>query len=159
MHIAIDGTPAINDIRAIKRYTWNLIEQIAGVSENTADNYSVIFLGTKSDTKLPESSNPNVRLKKSSISGKILNLFWKYVNYPDAQFFTRAKFDLFHFPGGHTYLPVKNAKIISTMHGFSHQVIPEFMDEKVVSQTIKNSKKLLAKQIILLPYQRQISTN
>ncbi|MFZ2658271.1 MAG: glycosyltransferase family 1 protein [Victivallales bacterium] len=146
MHIAIDGTPAVNDIRAIQRYTGNLIKELAEIDHE--NRYSIIYLGCKTDTvsSIPKINNPNYLIIFSSIPGKLLKASWALSSFPKISFWTKKKADLIHFPGGCAYIPTSGEKVITTLHGFHQQLIPQYMNPKerplvlkYLNQTIKNS--------------------
>ncbi|MBN1865306.1 MAG: glycosyltransferase family 4 protein [Victivallales bacterium] len=131
MHIGIDGTPAINEVRAIRRYAWNLLAELAKLdSEHT---FSLLYLGRKPGASMPPVDNPRFSSICTGIPGRLLKLSWRLTSFPGADFLLKRSCDLFHFPGGSTYIPVKSGKIITTMHGFLCQFAPEKMENARVS--------------------------
>ncbi len=55
MHIAIDGTTAINDIRAIQRYTYHLLTELAKIDSD--NDYSILYLSCNSrSSPFPETN-------------------------------------------------------------------------------------------------------
>ena len=144
MHIGIDGTTAINEVRAIRRYTWNLLAELGKMSLD--DTFSVLYLGCKSGLELPPLENPRFTAVCSKLPGRLLHLGWKFLSRPDASFWIGKDCDIFHFPGGSTYIPVRNSKIITTMHGFLCQVVPDKMENsrllrtnRILEHTVKTS--------------------
>ncbi|HBC86811.1 MAG TPA: hypothetical protein DCZ94_07650 [Lentisphaeria bacterium] len=145
MHIAIDGTPAINDIRAIQRYTDNLIMELSEIDHE--DAFSIIYLGYKPDISSapPKISNTNFHNVFSSIPGKLLEASWAFASFPKGSFWTNGEADLMHFPGGYAYIPTSGEKVITTIHGFLYQKHPEFADpnkSKTVLERLEKTIKL-----------------
>lgn len=148
MHFVIDGTSAINTVRAIQRYNWNLISEMARIDHE--NDFSLLYLGYRPEMTLPPVANPHFHPITSSISGKLLNLSWKLTSFPDISFWVKKNFDLVHFPSGTTYIPVKSGLVLTTMHGFHHNIISQLMDSsgkdlflRNLEKTIKHSTNLI----------------
>ncbi len=144
MHIVIDGTPAINDIRAIQRYAWNLLSQIAVLeSEN---EYTALYLGAAGigDDKFPGFPSSRIKSIRSTTPGRLLNLFWKFSSFPNVEYMVKRKFDIFHFLGGSAYIPVGSGKTLTTMHGFAQQVVPEHMDKNLHRGVLAKLEKTIS---------------
>jgi glycosyltransferase involved in cell wall biosynthesis len=136
MQVVIDGTPAINDIRAIKRYAYHLIVELEKLE--TELQFNLLYLGVKNKQKqLPQLTSSKITQTASLIPGKILYPSWKYLNFPKASFWIKKPFDLIHFPGGLPYIPTKCKKILTTLHGFHYHLIPELMNSKNSYKTKK----------------------
>ena len=148
MHFVIDGTSAINTIRAIQRYNWNLITEMAGIDNE--NEFSLLYLGYRPEMTLPPVTNPNFHPVNSSISGKLLNLSWKLTSFPDISFWVKKPFDLVHFPGGSAYIPNNCKAVLTTLHGFHDYAIPQhtefsgrYLLIKNLEKTIKNSTNFI----------------
>ncbi len=117
MRIAIDGTPAINDIRAIRRYCHNLILELSRLESDL--DFSLLYLGYREGQNiLPPMQDPHFKEMKSKIPGKILKSSWRFFNQPDISFWIKDKIDILHFPGGYTYIPNRCKIVLTTLHGF-----------------------------------------
>ncbi len=127
MHVLIDGTPAINDERAIKRYVSNLISELSVLDRSF--EISVLYLGfRKGVSVLPQSPDSgNMKIHCSSANGRMLRLMWSLLGWPDISFWVKGKPEIMHFPGAEPYIPAKGSTILSTMHGFARLFIPEKM--------------------------------
>ena len=143
MHIAIDGTPAVNDIRAIQRYTGNLIKGLAEIDQESF--YSILYLGYKPGISSvpPMTPNANFHARFSSVPGKLLKVSWALSSFPRFSFWTGGKADVVHFPGGYAYIPTSGETVITTLHGFPQQLIPEHMNPVERSSVIANLEKTI----------------
>jgi len=133
MKVVIDATNAINDVRAIQRYAWNLLSQINEIDSDITYTFLYLFGWNSGMIKLPNFNKNKVNVVSSKIPGRLLKLSWKLFSYPDAKFFIRENFQIFHFPGGYTYLPVHKAKVLTTLHGFAPIILPNYFENEVVS--------------------------
>jgi alpha-1,3-rhamnosyl/mannosyltransferase len=124
MSIVIDGTTAINDARAIRRYCHHLIVELAGMEPG--QDVSVLYLGCKRGTVTPPLGNPRFREIRSSIPGKLLACSWKAFGLPSISFWTGRTPGLIHFPGGSAYVPNTCRVVLTTMHGFLAKRHPQF---------------------------------
>lgn len=145
MHVAIDGTPAVNDIRAIQRYTWNLIKELDGLDQE--DEFSIVYLGYKPGTSAapPRTSSPNFHTAMSSFPGKLLKATWRIASLPKFTFWTKGKVDLTHFPGGCVYAPTSGETVVTTLHGFHQQLIPEFCNPVERPAIIRGLRQTIAR--------------
>jgi len=149
MHFAIDGTPAINDIRAIQRYNYHLLTELGKIDSD--NDYSILYLSCNSrSSPFPEINNSNFVQVKSKIPGRLLKLSWRAARWPQLSFWIKNTPDILHFPGGYPYVPNSAATVITTLHGFSHHLIPEYMNEierdeiyRILDFTIKNSSHFI----------------
>ncbi len=129
MHIAIDGTPAINDIRAIQRYNYHLLTELAKLNDDT--NYTVLYLGCNSKSSdFPELAAQRFRIVKSKIPGRILFPLWKFTGRPRLSNWISERPDVIHFPGGFSYIPNDAKRVITTLHGFLHLLNPGYTNEE-----------------------------
>ena len=134
-HIVIDGTPAINDIRAIKRYCRHLILEIDQLE--TEFQFLLLYLAVKKNSRLPSTNSPHATRITSRIPGRMLFPLWQYLNAPPLSWWIKHPVDLIHFPGGLPYIPVKCDNILTTLHGFSCYLIPEYIDQTFIKKTKK----------------------
>ncbi len=150
MRIGIDGTPAINDIRAIQRYTGNLIRELSNIDHDNL--YSILCLGCKKSINKPFSDiyNPKFSIITSNFPGKILKTSWSLTGYPKFSSWINGKVDILHFPGGYAYVPTSGEKVLTTLHGFHHQIIPHRANEKfkatvlnMLDKTIRLSNNII----------------
>lgn len=142
MHIVIDGTPAINDIRAIQRYAWNLIRELSLLESD--NEFTALYLAC-TGRNLPKLEQRKFHLCRSSIPGKLLKLSWKIFSFPNAEYILKRRLDSFHFTGGIAYIPVKNGIILTTMHAFAQQMIPNLMDSSNRTQILKQLERTVSK--------------
>lgn len=138
MRIGINGTCTLHGMRAIKRYTLNLIENLVNIDPD--DEY-VIFYNAfrKGFDRIPEFANkPNVSKVVCRIPGRILSPLWNTFNFPSIEAFI-GKVDVFHSPG-FDVPPQKFGKAVFTVHGLAYLKIPHLLDQRFCEQ----SRRLLA---------------
>jgi len=131
-NIAVDATPSINDIRAIRRYSSNLLIEISEISDTHF--FEFLYFSGGRGRRIPNFDNPKIKNTVSKIPGKILMPAWRLLGIPTAEFFLRKKPDLLHFPGGFPYLPSKCEKILSTIHGTAFDSIPQFIQKEIAEK-------------------------
>jgi len=134
MHITIDGTPAINDIRAIQRYTYHLLTELARIDSD--NDFSILYLSCNSrSSPFPEIDNSNFVQGKSKIPGRLLKLSWHAARWPKLSFWIKETPDIIHFPGGYPYVPTDARVVITTLHGFVHHFLPEYITRQKKDET------------------------
>ena len=136
-NIVIDGTPGVNDIRAIQRYCFNMLEELSAL--DCEINFHLLYMGVKNYTAFPKLTHKNFTEVKSHIPGRILIPLWKLLNAPKVSWWIKDPIDLIHFPGGLPYIPTNCKKIVTTLHGFHYYFIPEFMNK---NNSVKIKKEL-----------------
>ena len=93
MHVVVDGTHAINDIRAIKRYCGNLIRELA--HRDTDLLFSFLFLAAKRrDPGIAALGALPFSEIRSHIPGRVLHIVWRLFNAPRVEHWVRKPFDL-----------------------------------------------------------------
>ncbi len=143
MHIALDATPSIHDVSAIRRYCFHLVRELTEVD---ADNtYSLLFLGCRSGGGIgAPPQGPNIRLCKSTIPGRVLNPMWRFFGAPLLETWVKPNPDILHFPGGYPYIPNSVSHVLTTLHGFAHHHIAEYLPADAVSRASRRLEKTLA---------------
>ena len=135
-HIVIDATPGINDIRAIKRYCRNLVQEMNELP--TEFQIHLLYLGIKDKNQVPLLQSPHIEQKLSFIPGKVLTSTWNLFNAPKISKWIKEDYKLIHFPGGLPYIPCNSSNIITTMHGFVSKYIPQYFSSEILDKLNKN---------------------
>jgi glycosyltransferase involved in cell wall biosynthesis len=135
-HIVIDATPGINDIRAIKRYCRNLVQEMNELP--TEFQIHLLYLGIKDKNQVPLFQSPHIEQKLSFIPGKVLTSTWNLFNAPKISKWIKEDYKLIHFPGGLPYIPCNSNNIITTMHGFVSKYIPQYFSSETLDKLNKN---------------------
>ncbi len=126
MHIVVDGTPAVRDIRAIKRYTHHLIVELG--KTRGGERFSFFYLGRGiRRSERPPVDDPTAAEVLVNVPGRILLPFMNRLGFPKLERFLGGPCDLVHFPGGWPYVPCRAPVVVTTVHGFHHLKVPEYM--------------------------------
>jgi len=97
-NIVIDATPAINDIRAIRRYCHHLVLELDKLE--TELQFQLLYLCVKKQNPPQKLKSPSINQITSKIPGKILSPIWTIFNAPKISHWVKKPFELVHFPGG-----------------------------------------------------------
>ncbi len=127
MKIILDGSDAVVGVRAIRRYTINLIrELIAGFSN---DHFTVFLSYFRGDSEVIDSliaSGRNVSRVRYPLPRRLSLPLWELLGIPGVDWFTGPT-DLFHALGDDGP-PVKGAVYIQTLHGLIYMMRPDLID-------------------------------
>lgn len=127
MNITIDGTPGFG-LRAIKRYTVNLIKELLKLDkENT---YKIFYIAFREGLdKIPDvSMHPHAENLICRIPGRILNFTWDHFGLLKGETLV-GDTDIYHCTSAD--MPVwKKTKSVMTLHGFHQEAVPEFFDKE-----------------------------
>jgi len=143
MAIVIDGTAAINDQRAIRRYCHHLLTELAGIESGL--DLVALYLGCRRDQATPTRGRSRIREIRSAIPGRLLTFAWNILARPDISFWTGVTPALVHFTGGSTYIPVRNCAVLTTMHGFLVRQMPNFFPVRQYDQVLRQLDQTIAR--------------
>lgn len=142
MHLVIDGTPAIHDVRAVQRYTQHLILELSKLISGY--ELTILYLGYQASLQNRLLAvSPNVRVIHSRIPGKLLTLTWRLFRRPTLSHWISGTVNLLHFPGGYPYVPAKGIIRVTTLHGLSYLQIPEHLNDQYTTAATKTLKYTL----------------
>lgn len=146
MKLAIDGTAAIHDVSAIRRYAHHLLAGLAAPTASIEEGmeYILLFLGCKPwRTRIPFKKGPHLTIQKSFLPGPLLRRAWRFAGWPDTSTWLPEDCKWLHFPGGYPCIPNRKKSIITTLHGFAPQHLPDHLP----SDTIRRSDQVLQEAI------------
>lgn len=148
MHIAIDGTAAINDVSAIQRYCYHLIAELSHLLDE--DEASILYLGYKKSFRLPEIDRRHVREITSRIPGRFLRISWRFCGLPSTRYWIGNDIDIVHFPAGYPYIPHHGKTVVTTLHGIAPLVIPDHLPAPAVLRARRQIESAIASSTHLI---------
>ena len=145
MRIVIDGTHAINDIRAIQRYAYHLILQLNSLQHDAHMTFLYLAAMRTAKTRPCLRTRDDQREVLSRIPGKLLKLATRTLGFPRIETLVGHGCDLVHFPGGLPQAPTRAARVLTTIHGCAHREIPEWISDGVKHRLESSYKVAVAR--------------
>lgn len=133
MKIILDGSDAVVGVRAIRRYTINLIrELIAGYPDDHFTVFLTYFRGASEVIDALVSNRRNVSKVRYALPRRLSLPLWELLKIPRVDWFT-GRADVFHSLGDDCP-PAKSGAYIMTLHGIVYMTRPDLIDPFYVSQ-------------------------
>lgn len=127
MKVLLDGSDAVVGVRAIRRYTINLIrELIAGYPDDHFTVFLTYFRGASAVVDALVSDRRNVSKVRYALPRRLSLPLWQLLGVPRVDWFTGCA-DVFHALGDDGP-PVKGAVYILTLHGLIYMMRPDLID-------------------------------
>ena len=127
MKITLDGSDAVVGVRAVRRYTINLIrELVAGYPD---DHFAVLLTYFRGASQIIDElvgSGKNVSRIRYALPRRLSLPLWELLGVPRVDWFTGPA-DVFHALGDDGP-PVKGAVYILTLHGLIYITRPDLID-------------------------------
>ena len=127
MKIILDGSDAVVGVRAIRRYTINLIREL--ISGYPGDHFTVFLTYFRGDSRVMDElvgSGRNVSRVRYALPRRLSLPLWELLGVPRVDWFTGPA-DVFHALGDDGP-PVKGAVYILTLHGLIYMARPDLID-------------------------------
>ena len=127
MKIILDGSDAVVGVRAIRRYTINLIREL--ISGYPDDHFTVFLTYFRGDSRVMDElvgSGRNVSRVRYALPRRLSLPLWELLGVPRVDWFTGPA-DVFHALGDDGP-PVKGAVYILTLHGLIYMTRPDLID-------------------------------
>jgi glycosyltransferase involved in cell wall biosynthesis len=127
MKIILDGSDAVAGVRAIRRYTINLIREL--ISGYADDRFTVFLTYFRGDSQAMDElvgSRRNVSRVRYALPRRLSLPLWELLGVPRVDWFTGPA-DVFHALGDDGP-PVKGAVYILTLHGLIYMTRSDLID-------------------------------
>jgi glycosyltransferase involved in cell wall biosynthesis len=127
MKIILDGSDAVVGVRAIRRYTINLIrELVTGCPKDQFTVFLTYFRGASEVIDGLIAARTNVSRVRYPLPRRLSLPLWEILGVPRVDWFTGSA-DMFHALGDDGP-PVKGAVYIQTLHGLIYMMRPDVID-------------------------------
>ncbi|MFN0059978.1 MAG: glycosyltransferase family 4 protein [Planctomycetota bacterium] len=151
MRIAVDGTHAINDHRAIRRYARHLIAELRQLGDDAPFEQCFLYLFANATAAISPTEHARQHNIISQVPARFLLPAMRLLGWPGVETLARRRglgrerFDLIHFPGGVPFLPNRAPHVLTTVHGFAHVRVPHTMPARTVRVLERKYAQCLAR--------------